>query len=186
MTHFEEILSMHAFAHGQIDEHLLPELGHGGKIRAKRGKLVEKLIDYIWEHEFGGYTKTHDYVHHTSRNGNNLKKAMDRHLYLDDTLICCVEAKSYLDACYLARADWDARIVKTQHTDVPCIILSLENGVASETLTYILDEGKLDGVFFLCPGNRSSNRPIWKKEYFKNIEESLYNKFCNYLEECIA
>ncbi|SVC33105.1 uncharacterized protein METZ01_LOCUS285959, partial [marine metagenome] len=98
---------MHQSAHGYIDKNLDPFAGDGGKIRGKRGQIVEQLIDYIWKHEFGGYTKTKDHVTHTSRKGNIIKKALDRHLYLDDTLICCVEAKSYLDVCYLARADWD-------------------------------------------------------------------------------
>ena len=178
---------MHQSAHGYIDKNLDPFAGDGGKIRGKRGQIVEQLIDYIWKHEFGGYTKTKDHVTHTSRKGNVIKKALDRHLYtFDNTLVCCVEAKSYLDACYLARADWDSRIVKTQYSNVPCVVLSLEDAIAPESLAYILDEGKLDEVFFLCSGKRSSERQLWKKEYFKNIEEPMYDKFCNYLEECIA
>jgi len=186
MSHYQAVNKMHQSAHGYIDKNLDPFAGDGGKIRGKRGKIVEQLIDYIWEHEFGGYTKTNDYIIHTSRKGNVIKKALDRHLYTnDDTLVCCVEAKSYLDACYMQRADWDSRIIKTHYPDVKCIVLALEKGLADSTLGYILDEGALDDVFFLCSGQRSSSKPIFQKEFFKSIEEPMYDKFCNYLEKCI-
>lgn len=176
---FETINNLHKEAHGYMDASLDSSKGDGGKIRQTRGELVESIIETMWE-SFGGQVKTKDYFAHTNDQGS-IQKALDCHLYLSGILVACVECKSYLDLCYLERADWDSRIIK-QVIQVPCLVVALENACASDSLNYVVGEKNIDNIFFLVPGKRSSSKPLYKREYFKEIDATMFDNLYNYMK----
>lgn len=176
---YEVINNLHKEAHGYMDASLDTSKGDGGKIRQKRGELVESIVPMMWE-SLGGIVKTKDKLTHTTSNGS-IKKALDCHLYLGDSLVACVECKSYLDLCYLERADWDSKVIK-QVLDVPCIVVALQDACAETSRNYVLGEGYIDNTFFLVPGKRSSAKPLYKKEYFKEIDRPMFDNLYNYMK----
>ncbi|MGB1914568.1 MAG: hypothetical protein ACPHL3_01285 [Paracoccaceae bacterium] len=176
---FETISNLHREAHDYMDASLDTSKGDGGKIRQTRGNLVESIVETMWE-SFGGQVKTKDYFVHTNDYGS-IRKALDCHLYLNGVLVACMECKSYLDLCYLQRADWDSRIIK-QVSQVPCSVVALENACASDSLNYVVGNQNIDNIFFLVPGKRSSAKPLYKREYFKEIDATMFDKLYNYMK----
>ena len=95
-----------------------------------------------------------------------------------------MEAKSYLDRCYMIRASDDFRMIKKYSKDQPtAIIVALENGVCSKAYDFILDEKHIDNVFFLLDGIRTSSKPYWKKDFRKDINRDKLNKLIMFISE---
>lgn len=106
-------------------------------------------------------------------------------LYKEGEIKGHVECKSYLDLTFLERAEWNSREMTINGIQQPKIILALENSVKDASKDYVLAGGYIDKIFYLCQGKRSSNKPIYKKEFYKDIDSELFNTFYTYLKKLI-
>ena len=104
-------------------------------------------------------------------------------LIKDGKLVGIVECKAYLDKCYLERAIVDFKYLSFV-TDVPKVVVALENSVAEKTSKILehINSDKLSGIFYLCVGKRSSSKPLYKKEFFKPIDEGFYSELQTFME----
>lgn len=107
------------------------------------------------------------------------------HLYINDIPIIFAECKTYLDKCYLDRANSDLFHLRKINDNIRCIIVSLENAVSTNAENYFKDLGNIDKIFYLVDGKRSSKKPVWKKEYYKPINKIVLNNLINYISESI-
>lgn len=182
MTGYETISDMHAIAHNQMDQLLDPSKGDGGAIRCERGKLVETIVRTMWENTGSDCHCTNQkYEVQNRSNTETIKMHLDVSLFRDETLVGMVECKAYLDLCYLERAAINAMYLK--HTlSVPMCIVALENSVAATSEKFILDDGWIDGIFYMCEGKRSSSKPMYRAPYFKPIDESMYRRLQTWME----
>jgi hypothetical protein len=163
----------------------------GGAIRSGRGELVEGMIDIICQ-DIGLLSKkgTTDMQTITiNRAGKvfSLEHQVDRHIYKGDTLIAIVECKAYLDSCYYVRACSDFKRMKIAHPDIKCYIFALENSISesSKVFTDVETDDVCDGVFYMCDGKRSSSKPIYKKEFYKTINETSFNAFVDTMKSLL-
>lgn len=157
--------------------------GAGGKVRALMGGLVENLAGKIWVTETGGTVKRGDFTAYNTR-GNTLRFSVDRHCYcVKDKLRLLVECKSYLDRCYLERADNDFEMIQGVicNPQVQTAILSLEVALADEALSFYKGKNNIDRIFFLLDGKRMSDAPIWKSQHRKSINPEKLREFVEYV-----
>ena len=118
---YDTINKLHYNAHNAVST--LTE----GQQRSLRGKLVENIIEEIWV-SFGGTVSSEKFP--TDRGDITINMALDRNLYKDDKLVAMVECKSYLDLCYLERAEWNAReLSEGANISAPKFVLSLQDSV---------------------------------------------------------
>lgn len=98
--------------------------------------------------------------------------------------IAAIECKTYLDKCYLQRADSDFHLLKSSNSFLS-IILSLQNSVSKNSEMFFLDQENIDNIFYLADVKRSSERHIsrhseWigfeKVKIFIDFIRSLENK----------
>jgi len=169
---YKEINKLHFNEHHNIVN------STGGQQRQKRGKLVEDMIEKVWT-SLGGTSTNNKFP--TQRGDLEINMALDRNLYKGDELVGMVECKAYLDLCYLERAEWNAREL-TEYGDikVPKFILALQPAVASASMEYVLAGNHIEEVFFLVNKRRSSSKPLYKEEYYEDIDEELFNRFYSY------
>jgi len=173
---YEKINTIHKVAHSQL------EVASGGVTRYKRGALVEGIIQMVWE-SLGGTVKKVKFP--CVRGDKTCKMGLDAVLYKDEVIKAHVECKSYLDLCYLERAEWNSREMFENSITEPKIILALENSIAETSKDYVLEGNYIDEIFFLCQGKRSSTRPLYKKESFKDIDTEYFSIFYKYLQNLI-
>lgn len=157
-----------------------------GAVRFERGCYVENLIDDLWLDI--GLLKQKE---HTTNNKKHLvksvskkytiNKALDRNCYSNNILKAMIECKAYVDSCYLERADNDSKVLEEGGYVVPKVVVGLENACSFEALNFWLERKNLENVFFLVEGKRSSSKPIYKKEYYKNLSFEKFSKLCNWL-----
>lgn len=164
--------------------------GAGGKIRGNNGKLVENLTEMLFhdilkEYNIDDYSIINgksDLTKVSSKNGY-IKVGVDRHIHIPllDFHIY-VECKSYLDKCYMDRANSDLMHLKNNNNNSLCLIISLENSIKDTSLDYFLDQGYIDNVFFLLDGKRSSKEPYWITKFNKQINKNNLKHLINYIE----
>lgn len=169
---YKEINKLH------FDAHLGCANLTGGQQRAKRGKLVETMIEAIWT-SLGGTFTSDKFL--TQRGDTEIKMALDRNLYKGDKLVAMVECKSYLDLCYLERAEWNAReLSEGAGIQAPKFILALQDSVNATSMGYVLAGKHIEDIFFLVDRKRSSTKPLYKQEFYEDIDEGLFDKFYTY------
>lgn len=127
---------------------------YGGKLRAEKGKLVEKMARGIirlgWQDiggtrrrlSFGNFKKcrvhvTDDYIaklpppvaEHILRgmSAHYYRAHVDVHVFVDDTLVLGVECKTYAENAMLKRILVDFRLLKTAYPNLTCCLLQLES-----------------------------------------------------------
>ena len=96
-------------------------------------------------------------------------------------LVAAIECKTYLDKCYMQRADSDFNIMKMSNNAFKAIIVSLEDSVKSDSFNFFMNRGNIDKVFILADGKRNSEdgKQIYKtpqrlnKSYFKDLVSYL-------------
>ena len=167
----------------------------GGQIRAASGRLVEDLIKETFD-QVGSYYPARrveikkgetDRITCTNAKGNSIGMQVDKHCYIDGKLKAIMEAKSYLDRCYMIRASDDFKKIKEHVSSPPrALIVAIENSVAEESYNFIMDEGHCNEVFFLADGKRSSTKPIWKKEYYKPLNPEKLRAFVEVVDNLFA
>lgn len=141
---------------------------NGGTQRKLMGDLVEELVDLIWHELEKEYVSVDakirvgnkSPVKITNIHGRSIKASVDRHCYINGELVCAVECKTYLDKCFMQRADSDFDIMYDDNADFDRIIVALENAVAEDTYNFFLDRDNIGRVFFLANGKRNSKHHI--------------------------
>lgn len=164
----------------------------GGKVRQKNGNLVENMVKIIIEqlcksNNISDYKitgKSEDSVRIPSKNGY-IDASVDVHMSINNKSILFSECKTYLDKCYLDRANSDLLHFKKLDKSNSCIIVSLENAVSSNAESYFLDEGNIDKIFYLVDGKRRSSNPIWKSEFYKPINIDVIKELINHIDNII-
>ena len=132
----------------------------GGALRAKMGALVENFIDISWDNLCQKYPNI--IAHRTVGKESpiiiygNYKESVDRHLFLNNQLSIAIECKTYLDKCYLQRADSDFSLLKSRYPNLITYVVSLQDSVNHDTLQYYLSRGNITNIFFLCEERRKS------------------------------
>jgi len=166
----------------------------GGKIRQSMGDLGENLSGLVWFEIAKLYSDISkpilplkgekDKKKCTNKNGNTYDAHVDKHCYIGDKFILAIEAKSYLDSCYYARASSDFRLLKEYYDkNLTCIVLSIEDAAKESSKRFVEDEGWVDETFILTNGKRSSAKPIWNKKFYKKIDHEKLAKFIEYVDK---
>lgn len=153
-----------------------------GLVRSTMKQCVEGILDLIWENEAGGESKKNDFVTVKSKSGHNLSFRVDRHLYKDGNLLLLGECKANLDRCFIERTSSDlGRIIQGVPDRPGTFILALEDSISASAYNFYMDEGNIDHVFYLCDGKRSSAKPLWSREFRKEINEDKLESFLNFI-----
>lgn len=160
----------------------------GGPLRQEMGDMVEKLVDDIWEGLCKKYPNVNARIEKGSSNpltifdnkGNKIQESVDRHCFINNKLIACVECKTYLDKCFLQRADSDFHLMKMA-TNFNAIILSLENATSADSFNFFINQNNIDKIFFLADGRRDSKKHISKNR--ERIKNDYIENFITYLEQ---
>ena len=108
----------------------------------------------------------------------------DLDCYKNEELVCIVECKSYLDKPYLERAMTDFGYLE-EVTKVPKIVVTLENAINKNTYEFIVHRNQdinFNGMYTLCLGKRSAEKPIYIQEYFKYIDEELFKNLMDFFK----
>jgi len=164
----------------------------GGKVRQKNGNLVESIVGIIIKElcklieidEYKITGKSEDSIRISSKNGY-IDASVDVHMSINNKSVLFSECKTYLDKCYLDRANSDLSHFKKLDSNNSCIIVSLENAVATNAENYFLDEGTIDKIFYLVDGKRSSSKPIWKSEFYKPINIDVLKELIYHIDNVI-
>ena len=110
----------------------------------------------------------------------SVNAGVDCHLFINDVLTIAIECKTYLDARNIVAGLTHLRTLKEKH-NTTTLFLSLEDAINRDTLNYYLLEGKINAALFLMHGKRSSARPIYLKEFTKEIDINTAFDFVNLL-----
>ena len=138
--------------------------GNGGKIRDLSKQTTETMTEIIWNSLAQNYpeVKANIFVgeEHPYRiedeDGNFIEESVDRHCYINDKLVLAIECKTYLDKCYMQRADGDFNLMKSYNKDFDGIIISIENSIADNSYNFFLNRKNIDKVYYLATGKRNS------------------------------
>lgn len=177
---YDKFQNLHEETHLGIAENLSASRGDGGKIRATRGDLVETIVKELWKELSNSNSfKKEKFTIISSCGQYKIKKGLDIHLYKNEVLVGMVECKTYLDEPMLQRAISDAE--ELINYNVPKVVVALENAMDDETFCYWLSKNKLNNIFILVNGKRSSGKPLYDKNYFKNLNKSSFNDLYNWM-----
>lgn len=158
----------------------------GGPLRTKMGAIVEDFVDQAWARLCEKYPDVPAEIKVGNKSPitiyKTFKESVDRHCYINGKLVLAIECKTYLDKCYLQRADSDFSLMKSSASFFSCI-LSLQNSVNEDTFKYFLSRGNIDGVFFFSNKKRDSkvDNHIYRNPQFLDKEMILI--FLNKMEE---
>lgn len=144
-------------AYEYLLEHLVEVSEYvGGTQRTLMGELVENFVDFIWEKIQDKYNDSSSKItvgstkpiKVVSPSGYSIAESVDRHIYINRKIVAAIECKTYLDKCYLQRADSDFALLKTNE-NFASIILSLQNACSENSFNFFLDRGNIDKIFIL-------------------------------------
>ena len=159
----------------------------GGILRNFSGETVEQLMNLIFE-EFQTYYNLKEFTFIKGSEspvilGNNvMKESVDKHMYKNNKLICGIECKTYVDKCYMQRADSDFNLMKT-NLSFDGWIVSLENGIADNASNFFLGRNNINKVYYLAIGKRNSaaNKRIYYHP--ERIQLELVEELCKDFEK---
>lgn len=163
----------------------------GGAIRKINGETTEEIVQKIWNFLAEKYPGKNASVKKgddtpivlTDFENNSIEESVDQHCFINNKLVLTVECKSYLDKCYMQRADSDFQLMKTGSKEsFDCVILSFEDGIALSTFKYFMNRKNIDHVFYLAEGKRCSKK---EKRLYNNIDKvkmNLIEAFVSYCE----
>lgn len=185
MTNFEISEKIYNFILNRLK--LIQQIKEPGKIRASSGRAVEELIDYLWElfatkynnHLFESRIGHQDEINIFDDKGYCIKESVDRHCYIDNKIFCCFECKTYLDKCYLQRADSDFSLMG-QKGNFHKILISLEDSINENTLAFFLNRNNIDKIFFLSTGKRNSKK---EKRIYNQLDRIDINLITIFIED---
>lgn len=158
----------------------------GGPLRAKMGTIVESFVDRAWAGLCEKYPNVPAEIKIGSKSPitiyKSFKESVDRHCYINGKLVFAIECKTYLDKCYLQRADSDFSLMKSSEQFSSCI-LSLQNSVNEDTFEYFLSKGNIDNVFFFSDKKRDSKAENHICRNLQFLDEEKILAFLNKMEE---
>ena len=136
----------------------------GGRIRTFSGETVEKLTRLIWtslaeKHGIEANIVKGDYDPITvcDADGNYVEESVDQHCYIGEKLVLAVEDKTYLDKCYMQRADSDFALMRGYaHHRFGTAIFALENSINDNSFRFFMNRGNIDDVFFFADGKHNA------------------------------
>lgn len=140
------------------------ELDEGGKIRQFSGEIVENVAEIIWNSLAEKYPSIKAEIYTGSNrpyriideDGNYIDESVDKHCYINDKMVLAIECKTYLDKCYMQRADSDFNLMKSYNKDFFSIIISQENGIGDNSYNFFMNRKNIDKVYYLATGKRNS------------------------------
>jgi hypothetical protein len=160
----------------------------GGKRRKIMGDLGEEISRRIIEFclnvlnvkNFKVYTGSKKKIMCKIDDDAYFKVQVDKHVEIDNNLRIICEAKTYLDKTYTERANADFSLIRKYNTigdkKIFSCIISLQDCIKKETLSFFMRDGHIDNVFFLMDLKRSAIKPIWNPKFRKTINlDKLYN-----------
>ena len=147
----------------------------GGPLRKRMGEIVEELVELIWNNLSEKYphvnakicTGSESPIQIVDSLGNAIEESVDRHCYINNQLVLAVECKTYLDKCYLQRADSDFNLMKISN-HFQGIIVSLQDGIGKAAYNFFMNRGNVDKVYYLADGKRNSSRD---KHISRNVDK---------------
>lgn len=159
----------------------------GGVLRKFSGETVEQMMDLIFN-EFNVHYAKPNYKFVTGSTSpiilgdNVMEESVDRHLYINNKLICGIECKTYTDKCYMQRADSDFNLMKTNEQFNGWIV-SLENGVADNASNFFMSRKNINKLYYLAIGKRNSaaNKRIYYHP--ERLQLSLFEELCKDMEQ---
>jgi hypothetical protein len=190
----KDIRPFHNELNSVVEEHCNRawESNEGGKRRKIMGDLGEKISQRIFEYclnllnfknfkVYAGYEKK---IMCKIDDNAYFEAQVDKHVEIENSLRIIGEAKTYLDKTYVERASSDFNIIKKYNTigdkKIFSYIISLQDCVKKETLSFFMRDGHIDNVFILMDLKRNATKPIWNPEFRKTINlDKLYN--CIYI-----
>lgn len=159
---------------------------NGGPLRAKMGTIVENFVDQAWALLCEKYPNVPAEIKIGSKKPitiyKSFKESVDKHCYINGQLVLAIECKTYLDKCYLQRADSDFNLMKGSEQFFYCI-LSLQNSVNEDTFEYFLSRGNIDGVFFFSDKKRDSKAENHICRNLQFLDKEKIFTFLNKMEE---
>lgn len=161
----------------------------GGILRDFSKETVELLMDLIYN-EFNKYYNTTSFTFIEGKKSpvilgdNVIEESVDRHMYKNNKLICGIECKTYLDKCYMQRADSDFNLMKTE-LNFNGWIVSLENGISDNAYKFFMSRNNINTVYYLASGKRNST--MNKRIYYhpERIKLELVEILCKDFEQLI-
>jgi hypothetical protein len=167
----------------------------GGKMRGDRGEDIENFVKFVINMFISEYdlnacaVKGTDDKKELKIPGTEIKKdhQVDIHIYKNDIFIAVIECKSYLDSCYYTRACDDFKLFKKFGYDIKKYIFALEDSIKEETklFTDYETDNVCDDIFYMLDKKRCSNKPIYNKEYKKNINKDKLTYFVKSLKKLL-
>ena len=164
----------------------------GGKRRKIMGDLGEEISQRIFEYCINllniqnskVYTGGEKKIMCKIDDDSYFEAQVDKHVEINNNLRIIGEAKTYLDKTYVERASSDFNIIRKYNTigdkKIFSYIISLQDCVKKETLSFFMKDGHIDNVFILMDLKRNSIKPIWNPKFRKDINlDKLYN--CIYI-----
>lgn len=159
----------------------------GGKRRKIMGDLGEKISKIIFEFclkklnikNFKVYRGSEKKIMCKIDDHSYFEAQVDIHVEIDNNLVVTCEAKTYLDKTYVERASSDFSLIKKYNNigdeKIYSCIISLQDCVKKETLSFFMKDGHIDNVFILMDKKRDGTKPIWDPRYRKTINiDKLY------------
>ena len=164
---------------------------NGGKIRDISGKITETLTEMIWNllaekyptikaEICVGETRPYKII---DNEGNYIEESVDRHCYINDKLVLAIECKTYLDKCYMQRADGDFNLMKSYNKDFDGIIISIENSIADNSYNFFMNRKNIDKVYYLAIGKRNSAKLKKICYHQERIQRDLIMTLINDMEK---
>ena len=184
-----EIIQFHNELNSIIDEYCDKawKSNKGGTRRKIMGDLGEKIsyeifkfcLNYLNIINSSVYTGTKKKVMCKINNDAYFNAQVDIHIEIANELIAICEAKTYLDKPFLERANADFSFIKkfstTGNKKITSYLISLQDSIKKETLSFFMLDGNIDNVFILMDNKRSSTKPIWDPKFRKKISfDKLY------------
>lgn len=186
----EDIIPFHIELNLVVEEYCNRawQSGGGGMKRQIMGELGEEISQRIFEYCVNALNIKNTKVY---RGGEKkimckidddayFEAQVDKHVEIENNLRIICEAKTYLDKTYVERASSDFNIIRKYNTigdkKIFSYIISLQDCVKKETLSFFMRDGHIDNVFILMDFKRSGIKPIWNPNFRKTINlDKLYN-----------
>lgn len=131
----------------------------GGLLRKKMGEIVEQFVEIVWNNVSKDYPTLEAKIVKGESAPipiyGSFSESVDRHCFINGKLVLAIECKTYLDKCYLQRADSDFSLLKEKE-DFTSIIVSLQDSISKDAFSYFLNKRNVEHVFFFSNEKRSS------------------------------
>lgn len=148
---------------------------NGGELRQFSGETVENFTTLIWSLLCKKYPHIKAQIVKGSTRPleifTGFEESVDKHCYINDILVCGIECKTYLDKCYMQRADGDFSLMKSIKP-FESIIISLENGIGDPAFNFFMSRNNINHVFYCAEGKRNS---AIDRRIYNNIDRIRYD-----------